>query len=92
MKKLLALSVVMAGTLATQAGAVPLTKADGLAGKSTVTTVDMRRDRDRDRRDHDRRDWRRGDYERHGWHRHDRRPYNWRSRSCVAVGPVWFCP
>lgn len=28
----------------------------------------------------------------HGWHRYDRRPGNWRSRNCVLVGPVWFCP
>jgi hypothetical protein len=28
----------------------------------------------------------------HGWHRYSRRPGDWRTRGCVIVGPVWFCP
>lgn len=27
-----------------------------------------------------------------GWNRYYDRPYRWRSRGCVAVGPIWFCP
>lgn len=27
-----------------------------------------------------------------GWNRYDSRPYRWRNRGCVAVGPIWFCP
>lgn len=27
-----------------------------------------------------------------GWRRYDRRPSYWRTRGCVIVGPVWFCP
>ena len=27
-----------------------------------------------------------------GWHRYGARPWNWRARGCVIVGPVWFCP
>lgn len=27
-----------------------------------------------------------------GWHRYGARPGNWRTRGCVMVGPVWFCP
>jgi len=27
-----------------------------------------------------------------GWHRFDRRPGDWRTRGCVLVGPLWFCP
>lgn len=27
-----------------------------------------------------------------GWHRYHARPRDWRSRGCVIVGPVWFCP
>ncbi len=27
-----------------------------------------------------------------GWYRYDDRPYGWRDRDCVGVGPVWFCP
>lgn len=26
------------------------------------------------------------------WHRYSNRPYNWRTRGCIIVGPVWFCP
>jgi len=27
-----------------------------------------------------------------GWHRFHARPRDWRTRGCVVVGPVWFCP
>jgi hypothetical protein len=27
-----------------------------------------------------------------GWYRYDDRPYGWRNRGCVSVGPVFFCP
>lgn len=27
-----------------------------------------------------------------GWHRFHQRPSNWRTRGCVIVGPLWFCP
>lgn len=27
-----------------------------------------------------------------GWHRHRHRPRDWRTRGCIVVGPVWFCP
>lgn len=27
-----------------------------------------------------------------GWRRHGKRPSNWRTRGCIIVGPVWFCP
>lgn len=27
-----------------------------------------------------------------GWRRHGRRPHDWRTRGCIVVGPVWFCP
>jgi hypothetical protein len=26
------------------------------------------------------------------WHRYGKRPGNWRTRGCIIVGPVWFCP
>lgn len=28
----------------------------------------------------------------HGWHRYDKRPWDWRERSCTQIGPFWFCP
>lgn len=28
-----------------------------------------------------------------GWRRHGAvRPYDWRTRGCIIVGPIWFCP
>lgn len=27
-----------------------------------------------------------------GWRRYRARPWNWRTRGCVVVGPLWFCP
>jgi hypothetical protein len=27
-----------------------------------------------------------------GWHRYHARPHDWRTRGCIIVGPVWFCP
>ena len=27
-----------------------------------------------------------------GWRRYSSRPSYWRTRGCVVVGPVWFCP
>lgn len=90
--KILALAAaVAAGAFASQAGAAPIGKVDGIATSKAFTAVDYRRDRDHDR-DNDRRHWRRGDYEKRGWHRFNRRPGDWRRRNCVAVGPVWFCP
>jgi hypothetical protein len=28
----------------------------------------------------------------HGYRRYGVRPHDWRTRSCVMVGPAWFCP
>jgi hypothetical protein len=28
----------------------------------------------------------------HGWHRFHSRPHDWRTRGCILVGPLWFCP
>ncbi|CCB64556.1 conserved exported protein of unknown function [Hyphomicrobium sp. MC1] len=39
---------------------------------------------------HHRSHWRHNRYR--GWHRYHRRPWNWRSRGCVIIGPVWMCP
>ena len=27
-----------------------------------------------------------------GWRRYKSRPHYWRTRGCIIVGPVWFCP
>lgn len=27
-----------------------------------------------------------------GWRRYGARPGDWRTRGCILVGPIWFCP
>ncbi|CAM5377318.1 putative protein OS=Afipia felis OX=1035 GN=NCTC12722_01997 PE=4 SV=1 [Afipia felis] len=27
-----------------------------------------------------------------GYRRYGARPHDWRARSCIMVGPAWFCP
>lgn len=50
----------------------------------------MRRDRDDNRRFTP---GRRYNNAPSGWNRHgNRRPSDWRSRRCIMVGPIWFCP
>lgn len=40
------------------------------------------------------RNYYRGGYHRppRGWRSYSYRPYGWRSRGCIIVGPVWYCP
>jgi hypothetical protein len=45
----------------------------------------------RHRHSHAHRHWH-GHHRYRGWHRYQARPWNWRARGCVVVGPVWFCP
>ncbi|AGK57294.1 hypothetical protein HYPDE_28073 [Hyphomicrobium denitrificans 1NES1] len=26
------------------------------------------------------------------WHRYNARPGDWRTRGCIIVGPIWWCP
>ena len=61
--------------------------------------VQVRRPMNRDgdvRRDDDRRRFTPGRRYRQapeGWNRRgSRRPGDWRTRGCITVGPVWFCP
>lgn len=98
MKKLAMAVVAIAGLLSTQVSAAPLSAAAGVTSQASQSMVEQVRDRyerrydRRDRRDY-RRDWRqdRRYYRYRSWNRYYSRPYNWRSRGCVSVGPVWFC-
>lgn len=101
------LIVMVASVLTVSAGAAmaaPVPKfsvGEFSAGKPGVTTVADHYDH----RDWKRRHWRGRDWERNrhwdrdrryeryrGWHRYGHRPWNWRARNCIAVGPFWFCP
>lgn len=53
---------------------------------------DYRRDRNWDRRHYRGRNQYYSGHRYRGWNRYNSRPWNWRSRGCASVGPVWFCP
>ena len=82
------------------AQAVPVSApAEGARGATApaLTLIDDRSDRRNDvRRGYDRRSQytpgRRYKSAPSGWNRYDRRPGDWRSRRCIMVGPIWFCP
>jgi hypothetical protein len=91
-------ALAFAGLMGTQASAAPLSSAAEVTSKAAPSAVEQVRDRwerrhDRWDRRHARRDWRhdRRYYRYRNWNRYGYRPYNWRSRGCVSVGPVWFC-
>lgn len=90
---------------ATPSTAAPLSSADrGAVTGQTLGTYQLaepaqarRRNRAARQRWRNRRAYRRG-YRAgrrsppRGWRRYRSRPSNWRSRGCVIIGPVWFCP
>lgn len=76
-----------AGRIAPVNDAVVDVKKDGIDLDVTIGDGDRRRYAD-DYYDRDRGpDW----YRERGYRRYDRRPDDWRDRSCVGVGPVHFC-
>ncbi len=89
-------ALAFAGLMSTTASAAPLSSAAGVT-KAAPSVVEQVRDRDgmndRWERRHARRDWRsdRRYYRYRSWNRYESRPYNYRSRGCVAAGPLWFC-
>ena len=78
----------------------PVSLLNGLDQSTSPEIIQVQR-RDRDDRDDNAR---RGDNRRFvpgrryretppGWRRHGyRRPGDWRTRGCILVGPLWFCP
>lgn len=98
MKRLALIGFLALGTALGSSAASAAPAPAGLAGlsqtQSGIELVQHRRGHYRNRH------FRRGGYNhrryRHrnyrGWHRYSHRPHNWRSRGCVIVGPIWFCP
>lgn len=90
--------LAMIGTLAlcSTAWAAPLSSA-GTTKEATSSQVEQVQRGDRRWRSH-RKYRRHGHRHRHyrgaprGWRRYSYRPYDWRDRGCIIVGPVWFCP
>ena len=97
------LPIALAAMLpASAAVATPATPSTGFASAAApIQLVDMRRHHHRGSR-HDYRHRRHGKphftpggrYRSapHGWRSYRARPRNWRTRGCIVVGPVWFCP
>jgi hypothetical protein len=104
MKRLVMISLLAVGTAfgaAGSASAAPTSTAlSGLSSNhgGVVLAKDDRRGRHWRGGDHRRgnwhgdRRWRGGGDRYRGWHRYHSRPYGWRARGCVVVGPVWVCP
>lgn len=99
--------LAMGGLMGAQAAtAAPLSKAAGATQGAAHADVIHVRDRNRNgvndrferrrfNKGYNKRgyNWRndRRYYKYRNWNRYNARPYNWRSRGCVAFGPVWFC-
>lgn len=76
---------------ATSASALPVAK-PGQVGAEKSSMSEQVQYRKKHNRRHN--SWRHNDhrYDKYrGWNRYSKRPYNYRSRGCVAVGPIWFC-
>jgi len=96
-------AIMVAGMLglfaAAPAAAAPAQALPAGASATGINMVEQVQARHRDRRDmrhHNRgQRWVPGQRYRSsppGWRRYGARPGDWRTRGCVMVGPVWFCP
>jgi hypothetical protein len=100
MKRLVLIGLLALGTAfgTSAASAAPATTAVG--GISTPQSgIELAQYRGHARYRH--RNYRRNHYRGHrhyrhnryrGWHRYHSRPWNWRTRGCILLGPVWVCP
>jgi Ni/Co efflux regulator RcnB len=101
------LAFALAVTLGSTSFAVALPGSPRQISEPEVIQAQFDRERDwrngRDRWDrrhmHRHRDsrgeWRGGHRYRHappGWRRYSTRPWDWRGRGCISIGPAWFCP
>jgi len=101
----IALSVVLSMAMLGAASAAPAQHQSGLTSSSAIVDVQYRHDHRGPRPGHVHRGPTfRGPTHPHyrpgyryrsaprGWHRYHARPRDWRTRGCVIVGPMWFCP
>lgn len=97
------LSILSAATAAfialtaTSASALPVAKPGQTGAETTAMTEQVQYRKNHGQFGHQQRrhnGWRHNDnrYNKYrGWNRYSKRPYNYRNRGCVAVGPIWFC-
>ena len=95
--------LALGGLMSTMASAAPLSSAAGATSGIASSDIEQVRDRKGNwnnnnrnvRKYNNRRKYHAGRrYNRapSNWRRYSSRPYGWRTRGCVIVGPVWFCP
>jgi len=89
-------SILAATSVSAAPAASPLTQLKSVMPAATVLVQDRERNRERrgvhrQGRDHNYMAGRRYDRAPSHYHRYAHRPYNWQSRGCILVGPVWFC-
>jgi Ni/Co efflux regulator RcnB len=92
---LLAAAIVLAGSGA--ASALPAMPQSGAQAADQPGLLHLVRDRHHHHGRSHHRSYRHHSHRRHhdryhGWHRYHSRPYDWRARRCVMVGPLWMCP
>ncbi|MBS0232006.1 MAG: hypothetical protein JSR99_00800 [Proteobacteria bacterium] len=101
MKRLIVVGfLALTTTLGAAASAQAAPASTALSGLSTshsgVQLADYKRGRHYRHRNYRRGHWQHHRGYRHnryrGWHRYHSRPWNWRTRGCVALGPAWVCP
>lgn len=100
MKRLVLISFLALGTAigSSAASATPATTAVGgiSTAQSGIELAQYRRHGDYRRHNYRRDHYRGHRHYRHnryrGWHRYHSRPWNWRTRGCILLGPVWVCP
>jgi hypothetical protein len=94
--KAIALTVALAvGVAATSASAMPLSAQNGLSKSADAVVLADYRDNKKRGWNKNRRHYAPGSRHKHGpknWHRYNKRPGDWRTRGCIIVGPVWWCP
>ena len=102
MKRIALIMAIALGTAlgTVPASAAPVSNAAATLGKTT-SGIELARYQRHGRWQHNRhvrhRAWRHHKNWRHhnryrGWHRYHSRPWNWRTRGCVIIGPIWYCP
>jgi hypothetical protein len=97
MLKTLAAAALVLGFASTAHAAPLANKALGAeAGQnSNIVQVQQRRHMKQRNWNHRRGHWRHGQVRRGpppGWRRYSTRPWNYQTRGCMMIGPVWFCP
>jgi hypothetical protein len=95
--KALALAAALAaGFAATSASAAPVSGSIGVSKSSDgIVLVDHKKGHKNYNKWGKHRHYKPGSHHKHppkNWRRYDKRPGDWRTRGCVIVGPIWWCP